>query len=237
MSASLTIRNTKQSDFEGILELAGRVKPDSPWNQKLLEAHLAVFPEGQFVAVDQRQAVVGMTANLIILWGDYRFEGNWAEHTGAGLFTCHDAERGRTLYCAELLAAPEQIAAGIVAKLCDVRRRLARRRKLLRIRTAVPLCGYAARKDELSAAAFVESVLRGNIDHAILSLQLRRGLEVVAVLPQYFPVDSSSLGYAALLEWRNPAWSPDDVGLERAAKGADYTFRTNIHHIRRSEPE
>jgi hypothetical protein len=227
------VRNTKPSDFGGILELARRVQPrDFPWDEKLLEAQLEIFPEGQFIAVDSRGIVVGMMGNLVILWEDYGLEGDWAKHTDSGHFTSHDIERGRTLYCAHLVVLREQLVTGIVAKLCDARRRLAKKMNLFRIRTAVPL--YEYKPPEMTPEEFVESVLRGTLDHPLLTLQLRRGLEVLAVLPQYFTGDSSDAGYAALLEWRNPAWSPADVGYERATKGPDYSFRSNVHRIRRS---
>ncbi len=101
----VVVRNTTPRDFDGISDLCLRTYPDTPpWTVEQLSSHLRVFPEGQFVAVyGPEQKVVGMCASLIVDWEDYAILDNWEQFTADGMFTNHDARRGRTLYGAEVI--------------------------------------------------------------------------------------------------------------------------------------
>ena len=51
------------------------------------------------------------------------------------------------------------------------------------------------------------AVVHGAIVDHTLSFQLHEGFHVLAVVPRYLSDDSETLGYAALIEWLNPASS------------------------------
>ena len=101
----IEVRNTRVEDFAGIGELTRRVYPQTPpWSEEQLRSHLAVFPEGQFVAVEAGPGrVVGMAASLIVRWDEYEIDHSWRDFTDHGKFTNHDPARGRTLYAAEVM--------------------------------------------------------------------------------------------------------------------------------------
>ena len=213
----VVVRNTSHGDFPGIMDLSRRVYPESPpWSERQLESHLAVFPEGQFVAVEAPTGkVVGMAASLIVLWDDYETSMDWRDFTDQGMFTNHDPQRGRTLYGAEVMVDPTRQRSGIGKKLYQARRGLVERLGLLRIRAGARLRGYHRFAGRMSAEEYVARVARGKIPDPTLSFQLRQGFHVLTVVNNYLRHDPESLGYAAVIEWINPlvARPEDSAGL------------------------
>src|SRR5690606_7787120 len=134
MSALVVIRTLQAEDIRGIIALSQRVYSGPPWTEAQLQSHLRIFPEGQFVAIDPANAVVGYAASLIIYWDDYDPMSSWRDFTDGGMFTNHDPVNGRTLYAAEVMVDPSMRSRGIGGRLYTARKRLARRLNLLRIR-------------------------------------------------------------------------------------------------------
>lgn len=209
----IQVRLTQPEDFAKMIEMCREVYPTStPWSEKQLWSHLDVFPEGQFVAVEEgTQKVVGMASSLIISWDDYEFETNWRDLTDNGYFTNHDPETGRTLYGAEVMVRPGMQGRGIGKKLYAARRDVTQRLKLLRIRAGSRLRGYHRYADQLTPTAYVQAVVDGKIGDPTLTFQIRQGFHVLAVALSYLKVDPESLGNAAVIEWinRNVA-TPED---------------------------
>lgn len=214
------VRQTRPEDFPRIIELCQSVYTAStPWRLEQLESHHRVFPEGQFVALDQRTGdVLGMAASLIILWDDYEAQGAWRGFTDSGMFTNHDPRRGRTLYGAEVMAAPQAQGRGVGTALYAARRALAERLGLLRIRAGSRLRGYGTYASELTPEQYVLRVVRNEVFDPTLSFQLRRGFHVIDVVSGYLRHDNESLGYAATIQWLNPAVAkPEDYGTANPA--------------------
>lgn len=203
--ASVRVRNTRESDFDDVIRLTRKVYPSSaPWTEEQLASHLEVFPDGQFVAVEGPR-VVGMAASLIVLWDDYDFDADWHDFTNSGYFTNHDPENGRTLYGAEVMVDPDLQGCGIGSRLYGARRELVERLGLLRIRAGARLRGYHRFAADVTPAAYVARVERGELSDPTLSFQLKHGFRVLAVVSGYLRNDPESLGYAAVIEWLNPA--------------------------------
>lgn len=213
----VTVRNTRPEDFPGIVRLCLDVYPGSPpWNETQLASHLAVFPEGQFVAADPSGKVVGMAASLIVFWDDYEMQASWRDFTSHGTFENHDPERGRTLYAAEVMVDPALQGSGIGTKLYAARRELARRLGLRRIRAGARLRGYHRVAATTSPEEYAVQVSREEIWDPTVSFQLRRGFRIIAVVSEYLRHDPESLGHAAVIEWLNPevAAPGDDAGRD-----------------------
>lgn len=214
------VRETRPGDFDAIVELCRTVYTGSnPWSLEQLTSHHRVFPEGQFVALDPSDGrLLGMAASLIILWDDYEAQATWRGFTAAGMFTNHDPQRGRTLYGAEVMARPGLQRRGIGSALYAARRALAERLGLLRIRAGSRLRGYGAVADRLAPVDYVLSVIRGERVDATLTFQLRREFHVIDVVGGYLRHDPESLGYAATIQWLNPAVAkPSDYGTANPA--------------------
>ncbi|MEO8200009.1 MAG: GNAT family N-acetyltransferase [Gemmatimonadota bacterium] len=201
------VRATSADDFPGIIALTGRVYPDSPpWSDRQLASHLAVFPEGQFVAEDPESGtIIGMAASLIIIWDDYTYTDSWRDFTDTGMFTNHDPVRGRTLYGAEVMVDPACQGKGIGSALYRRRRQFAEDQGVLRIRAGARLRGYHRYASTMTARDYVDQVLAGTLDDPTLGFQIRRGFHVLDVIPGYLRHDVESLGWAAVIEWINPA--------------------------------
>jgi GNAT superfamily N-acetyltransferase len=209
----IILRNTSPDDFSGITEMTRKVYPGSvPWSEIQLASHLDIFPEGQFVAVESdTQLIVGMAASLIIFWDDYDVTSSWRDFTDRGMFTNHDAERGRTLYGAEVIVTPQKQGGGIGKKLYAARREMVERLGLRRIRAGARLRGYHKHAQSLSAEDYAIKVVKGELYDPTLSFQLNQGFQVLAVISDYLRNDPESLGHAAIIEWLNEnVPQPDD---------------------------
>jgi GNAT superfamily N-acetyltransferase len=204
--SEVVVRNTRPEDFPQIIEMTREVYHESPsWKAEQLASHLAVFPEGQFVAVEEETGrIVGMAASLIVLWDDYDMTSSWRDFTEHGTFTNHDPQNGRTLYGAEVMVRPNEQGRGIGQKLYAVRRALVRRLGLLRIRAGARLAGYHLHADRLTPEQYVKKVVAGELKDLALSFQLKQGFVPLAVAPDYLHHDPESLGFAAVIEWLNP---------------------------------
>jgi GNAT superfamily N-acetyltransferase len=215
----IVVRQTRETDFDGIQALARRVYPHEtePWEKEWLLSHHRVFPEGQSVAVDQATgAIVGMTASLIVTWDDYQLGDNYCDFTRQYRFTNHDPT-GQTLYAAEVMTDPERRGEGIGKKLYAWRRQLVRDLGLRRIRAGARLRGYGRYAEQMSAETYVLKVINGELSDPTLSFQLKEGFRVLAVIGDYFDYDPESEGYAAIIEWINHqvATRPDTYGRPR----------------------
>lgn len=211
----VVVRETRPGDFEAVIELCRSVYTSSlPWTLAQLESHWRVFAEGQFVAVDPANSeLLGFAASLIIPWDDYEPQGAWRDFTAHGMFTNHDPAHGHTLYGAEVMARPSAQGRGVGTALYKARRALAERLGLLRIRAGSRLRGYGTYAKELSPEAYVLKVVRGELFDPTLSFQLRRGFHVIDVVSGYLRHDDESLGFAATIQWLNPAVAkPGDYG-------------------------
>ena len=213
----ITVRNTQPGDFAGIIAMTENVYTSSrPWRVDQLQSHLRVFPEGQFVAVEEgTETVFGMAASLIIKWDDYDTFANWQVFTEHGTFTNHDPARGRTLYGAEVMVHPKAQRRGVGSKLYAARRELAEKLGLLRIRAAARLRGYHRHADKMPVDEYVLGVVRGELKDPTLSFQLKHGFQVIDVVYDYLHSDPESRGCAAVIEWLNP----------KVAKPEDYSKR------------
>jgi GNAT superfamily N-acetyltransferase len=200
------VRNTKAGDVPQIIALTAAVYRDSPsWTEAQLASHRTVFPEGQFVAVREDTGdVVGMAASLIVFWDDYELDTSWRDFTDRGMFTNHDPEHGHTLYGAEIMVHPDVQGHGVGTLLYQARVDLTRRLGLWRIRAGARLRDYHLYASEMSAESYVAAVLRGDLVDRTLTFQLRRGFTVMGVVANYLRHDPESLGYAAVIEWKNP---------------------------------
>ena len=220
-SASVFIRNTRESDFDDIIDLSKRIYPhDEPWLREHLASHLDRFPAGQFVAEDTLSGrVVGMAASLIIRWDEYQVNGNWFSFTDNGYFTNHDPLEGKTLYGAEIMVDPQMQGRGIGKKIYGARRELCRSLQLRRIRAGARLRGFGRHADDMSAQEYVLAVIRRELVDPTLTFQLRQGFRVIAVVKGYLDreVDPASRGYAAVIEWVNHqvATRADVAGRDR----------------------
>lgn len=215
----VVVRNTRPEDFAQIIELTRDVYRASPtWSIAQLTSHLEVFPNGQFVAVEEEtNRTVGMAASLIVVWDDYDMTSSWRDFTEHGTFTNHDTQ-GRTLYGAEVMVHPREQGRGIGKKLYVARRALVKKLGLRRIRAGARLSGYHRYADKISAEQYVKQVMAGTLSDPTLSFQIKQDFMPLAVAPDYLHHDPESLGFAAVIEWLNPeVATPEDYAVRHTS--------------------
>lgn len=119
----LTVRATKSADMDALLQLQKRVYPSiTPWRRDQLAHQLAIFPQGQLVAV-MGKAIVGCASALVILWDEWADEHTWRRITDSGTFNTHNPA-GFTLYGAEVFVDPELRGQHVGHALYEGRRQL-----------------------------------------------------------------------------------------------------------------
>jgi predicted amidohydrolase/GNAT superfamily N-acetyltransferase len=219
-SPRVSVRPMTADDIPAVLDLQSRVYPDRmlAWSPDELSRHLAVFPEGQLVAVDETGRLLGSSSSLIIDWDDYAESAKWSAITGNGAFNTHNP-LGKTLYGADMSVAPEARQKGVGSLLYKARKKLVQERGLKRLLTGGRIPGYAEVAQEMTPQEYVAEVVRGKRKDATLSFQLANGLVVLDVVPEYLD-DPQSRGFATLLEWLNPEYVTDvslQAGEEEAA--------------------
>ena len=136
------VRQMTRDDIPAGIDLQLRAFPGKPpWGAEQLGHHLEIFPEGQIVAVDQTDRVLGSASSLIIDWDDYAESANWSVITGHGNFDTHNP-LGKTLYGADMGVGPEARHQGIGTLLYEARKDLIRERGLKRLLTGGRSAGY-----------------------------------------------------------------------------------------------
>lgn len=205
-ASHLIIRIMKKEDIPQIVELQKLSFPVMAskgvyWKPHHLEAHLIVFPKGQFVA-EYHGKIVGSCSSLIIkLEPEYK-EHTWMEVCGDSYFKNHNP-KGDTLYGADVSSHPEHRRLGIATKLYDARKKLAMELNLRRIIAGGRLSNYSQYVNEFTPLEYVKKVKKHEIKEPVLSFQLRNGFKFIKILPNYMK-DPRSLNYATFIEWKNP---------------------------------
>ncbi len=198
------VRPMHPDDFATIIEMCRKVYPDAPpWDNTVLECHRNLFGQGQLVAVDADNRVLGYAAALIVWWDDYGMDHTWNEVTADGWFTTHDPDHGRTLYGADIMVDPDARGMGVGKQIYQARRSLCRRLSLRRIRAGARLRGYAQYADLLTPHEYVIEVVNRRLGDPTLSFQLKQGFRVIGVVERYLSEDAESRGHAAIIEWIN----------------------------------
>lgn len=200
------IRLMTSNDIPKIVELQKLAFPTMAaegvyWKPEQLEAHLKVFPQGQFVA-EYHGKIVGSCSSLIIKLKSEYENHTWKDACGDSFFKNHNP-KGDTLYGADISSHPDYRRLGIATKLYDARKKLAIDLNLRRIIAGARLSNYCEYANELTPLEYVAKVKRHEIKEPVLSFQIRNGFKFIKILPNYMK-DPRSLNNATFIEWKNP---------------------------------
>ncbi len=206
--AHVEIRTMKLEDVPKVVQLQKASFPVMAadgviWKPEQLEAHLKVFPEGQFCA-EYKGNIVGSCSSLIITLEPEYKEHTWREACGDSFFKNHDP-KGDTLYGSDVSTHPDFRRLGIATKIYDARKNLAIKLNLRRIVAGGRMFNYCEYAKKMSPLEYVQRVKRKEIKEPVLSFQLRNGFKFIKILPNYLR-DKRSLNYATFIEWKNPQY-------------------------------
>ncbi len=201
---TLFVRQATFGDIAAIVALLKKTYPASlGLSPEHLRGPLSRFPEGQFVALYEGD-IVGVCLTFRIMADVAERPHSWAEITGNGFASRHDPD-GNILYGMEVAVDPDVRGLKIGQRLYDVRKKLVASLRLKGIVFAGRMPGYKKRRRRFpTPEAYLEAVQARAVRDPVIGFQLRNGFEPIAVLKNYLPGDEASMGFAVLMEWRNP---------------------------------
>lgn len=189
-------------DFAQLVELQRLCFPGMiPWIRGQIESQLSHFPEGQ-LCIEYEDRLVASCATLIVDSSDDLDWHNWSAVSDAGFIRNHDPE-GDVLYGIEIMVHPEYRGMRLARRLYNARKDLARRYNCRSIIIGGRIPGYGQHADLLSVSEYVEHVIDKKLFDPVLTAQLANGFVLKRLIPEYFPDDTESRGYATFLEWTN----------------------------------
>ncbi|HET6403179.1 MAG TPA: GNAT family N-acetyltransferase [Candidatus Thermoplasmatota archaeon] len=202
-------RHMRASDIHAVQALEAAafpgIPPDKYWKDEMLEAHVRIFPEGQFVA-EIDGWIVGSATSLRVPLARALTPHKWTEITGGGYLTTHDPN-GDAIYLTEIMVHPDARRSGVAKRLYQMRKDLARSLNVRALVSGGRIPGYDKYADRMSAVEYVKSVLAGDRGDRTLSAQLSAGFSVAAVMENYI-TDPKSRNHATLILWWNLDWRP-----------------------------
>ena len=179
-----TIAPDELYDADGFLQLARR------------------FPEGCFMALDGDR-IVGAGTGILIDFDFDHTEHSLEEIAGPGGWEAHSAE-GDWYYCTTIITHPDHRGRGIGQRMYELRKQCVVDLGKAGIVAGGMMPGYAEHRDTMSAAAYMDKVVAGELYDATLTFQLENGFEARGVIADYL-VDDAVGNFASLIVWPNPA--------------------------------
>ena len=203
-------------DHAAVAAICARVYPtERPYTDEELRAHSAVFPHGQLVAVHvPTGAVAGCHLTLRLDLQQFHVDDPWEVLTAGGSFRDHDPE-GHTLYGADLMVHPDHQHHGLGRHLTNAARDLVCDLGLWRMVGGSRLPGYRAHAAAYAPQDYIRAVAAGALTDPVLTAHLHDGWLAATAIQGYLPHDDESLGWAAVIQWLNPA-CPPPPGFELA---------------------
>lgn len=204
----IRLRPIRRDDYDALVDMQLRSFPGmKPWGRDQIESQLEVFPEGQLcIELDGR--VVASSSSLIVDYQRYEDWHDWTRIADAGYIRNHEPD-GDTLYGIEIMVDPDFRGMHLARRLYDARKDLCRRLNLARIVIGGRIPGFGGQPEEMTAREYVEKVTERGLYDPVLTTQVANGFVLKALIPDYFPSDTASRGYATHLEWTNLDYVPD----------------------------
>lgn len=209
LPANYRIRLLAPSDYNAIIEICKMVYPtEEPYTLEELEDHRRVFPQGQFVAIEETQgSVAGVHFTLRLRLMDFHIDDAWNILTAGGSFLDHNPE-GHTLYGADIMVHPGHQHHGIAHALTDQARFLVEEEQLWRMVGASRLPGYGKCSTTMSIEQYIGMILNGTLFDPALSIHIKDGWSPIKPIYGYLQHDEDSAGWAEVMQWVNPYCPP-----------------------------
>lgn len=204
---NVDVRPMKPDDFDALVAMQKRCFPGmEPWGRDQIESQLAIFPEGQIV-IEIDGKLAASSSSLILEYDVDMAWHDWKVIADNGFIRNHKP-KGETLYGIEIMVDPEFRGMKLSRRLYEARKQLSRERNLKRIIIGGRIPGYGAHADNMPASEYVEKVMSKALHDPVLTAQIANGFALQGLIPDYFPGDEASRGYASFLEWINLEYQP-----------------------------
>lgn len=200
------IRGYTEADFDELIVIQSETfpppyPPEQWWNKEQLKQHVTLFPEGA-LCVEVEGMLAGSITSLIVDYDPMEPAHSWAEATDNGYIRTHKPD-GNTLYIADICVRPRFRKLGLGKWLIQSLYHVTVNRGLDRLLGGGRMPGYHRHVHEMSAAEYLDAVIRGDLKDPVITFLLRCGRTPVGVAAEYLE-DEESCNYGALMEWKNP---------------------------------
>jgi len=183
------------------LSVFSTIDPEDLYHAEELARLATVFPEGNFVVLDDGRPI-GMGLGILVDFDFAHTQHALADITGADGVSNHDAH-SPWYYGTDISVYPEYRGRGIGRRLYELRKACVRSLDKKGIVAGGVLPGYAAHIDEMSAQEYIDRVVAGELYDPTLTFQLENGFEALGVIEGY--VRDPSVGdNSVLIVWKNP---------------------------------
>ena len=185
------------------LELAvfASISPDDLYNADELRVLAETFPEGNFVVLDDGRPV-GMGLGILVEFDFAHTSHALVDITGENGVEHHSIDHP-WYYGTDISVYPEYRGRGIGRRLYELRKDCVRRLGKRGIVAGGVIPGYADHIDTMSAQAYIDKVVAGELYDPTLTFQLENGFEARGVIPGY--LDDPTVGNnSVLIVWENP---------------------------------
>ncbi len=199
---AIKVRPLSIDDFDALVAMQAKCFPGMTiWKREQIESQLQHFPQGQLV-VEVDGKLAASSSSLIVSYDPALEWHNWMKMADGGYIRNHEP-KGDTLYGIEIMVDPEFRGMKLSRRLYDARKQLCRDRNLSRMIIGGRIPGYGAHADEMTAREYVDCVVDKSLHAPVLTAQIANGFALQGLIPEYFPTDHASLGYATFCEWIN----------------------------------
>ena len=185
------------------LELAvfASISPDDLYDADELRVLAETFPEGNFVVLDEGRPV-GMGLGILVEFDFAHTSHALVDITGENGVEHHSIDHP-WYYGTDISVYPEYRGRGIGRRLYELRKDCVRRLGKRGIVAGGVIPGYADHIDAMSAQAYIDKVVAGELYDPTLTFQLENGFEARGVIPGY--LDDPTVGNnSVLIVWENP---------------------------------
>ncbi len=174
--------------------------------------HLAVFPAGQFVAVDTTtDKVVGLTVSMRIHFNPHEpMLTSWWELIGQGWLSTHKSN-GEWLYGVESAVHADYQGKGIGKQLTNARLETMRRLNLRGMVAGSAIISYHKVVNTVPVEEYVADVIAGRRFDNNLTKQIKMGFKPLHIIPNYLP-DVNCAGYGVEMVIENSTYVPKQNG-------------------------
>lgn len=200
------IRNYISADIEGMIALQAECFPppfptELWWNEKQLQNHVTLFPEGA-ICVEVEGEIVGSMTGLRVQFDPKNPKHTWEEITDNGYIQNHDPN-GNTLYVVDICISPRYRKLKLGQQMMQAMYQTVVALQLERLVGGGRLPGYHRYADVMTAEQYVQAVVKGDFHDPVVTFLLRCGRMPLALIENYLE-DVESRNYALLMEWENP---------------------------------